>query len=92
MVYAGWIGLFLGLASRVFLPWLNARRLNPEEAQWNWRYIWPQVIAVVIAILLLPLVVQDLESVGEMSVSTAYIVGWFAGDVGRFVDKFITKS
>jgi hypothetical protein len=85
--YLGWIGLGLGLLSRVFVPWLNERRNNPDKAQWSWRYVWPQLIAFGVAVLVLPLVVTDLESIAGMSFGPAWLIGWAAADVGRFIDK-----
>lgn len=90
-IYLGWIGLGLGIISRIFIPWLNERRLNPDEAKWSFRYIWPQIAAVVIAALALPLV-PSIETVGTMGLAPAYLVGWGAGDIGRFIDKAITKQ
>lgn len=90
--YIGWLALGLGLLSRVFVPWFNARRLNPEEAKWSWRYVWPQLIGVGIAVLTLPFVVTDLESIGSLTFGPAWLIGWAAADLGRFADKLITKS
>ena len=92
VAFIGWVGLFFGVVSRVFVPYLNARRNNPEEADWSWRYLWPQLISVVVVALLLPLVLSNLESIGTMPLSASYIVGWGAADIGRFVDKAVTKS
>ena len=91
-MFIGWIGLALGVISRIFVPWLAARRNNPDSADWSWRYLWPQLISVVVVALLLPLVLSNLESVGAMPFSASYIVGWGAADIGRFVDKSVTKS
>lgn len=90
--FLGWIGLGLGVISRIFVPWLQARRQNPEEAQWSWRYIWPQIAGVTIVALLLPLVISDLTAIGGMAFGAAYVVGWGAADMGRFVDKVATKK
>lgn len=92
MLYLGWVGLGLGVLSRIFIPWLNARRLNPDEAQWSWRYIWPQLIGVAVVVLALPLLVPDLEAIGQLALAPGYLVGWGAADLGRFADKWITKS
>jgi len=90
-VYIGWFGLAIGLLSRIFVPWLNVRRLDPENAKWSWRYVWPQLIAVVIAALLLPLVVSDLVAIGGMAFGPAWLIGWAAADIGRFADKLVFK-
>lgn len=92
MMYLGWIGLGVGVLSRIFVPWLNERRLNPDNAKWSWRYVWPQIIAVVVVTLLLPLVISDLESIGAMAFGPAWLIGWAAADIGRFADKLVTKS
>ena len=92
MEYVGWVGLGAGVVSRVFIPWLNARRVNPGEAQWNWRYVWPQLLAVVIIVLGLPLVLSNVENVGSLGFAAAYLIGWAVADVGRFLDKAVTKS
>ena len=91
-MYLGWIGLGVGVLSRIFVPWLNERRLNPDNAKWSWRYVWPQIIAVVVVTLLLPLVISDLESIGAMAFGPAWLIGWAAADIGRFADKLVTKS
>lgn len=92
MLYLGWVGLGMGVVSRIFIPWLNARRVNPDEAQWSWRYIWPQLVAVAIVALGLPLVLGSVEGIGELAFVPAYLIGWAVADVGRFVDKAVTKS
>lgn len=92
MEYVGWVGLGAGVVSRVFIPWLNARRVNPDEAQWNWRYVWPQLLAVVIIVLGLPLVLSNVENVGSLGFAAAYLIGWAVADVGRFLDKAVTRS
>ena len=90
--FIGWIGLGFGVISRIFVPWLNERRLNPDDAKWTWRYVWPQAIAVVVVVLLLPLVLSNVETIGAMSFGPAYLVGWAAADIGRFADKIVLKS
>lgn len=92
MLYLGWVGLGLGVVSRIFIPWLNARRVNPDEAQWSWRYIWPQLVSVAIVALGLPLVLGSVEGIGALAFVPAYLIGWAVADVGRFVDKAVTKS
>ena len=57
-MFIGWIGLALGVISRIFVPWLAARRNNPEGADWSWRYLWPPIISVVVVAVLLPLVLS----------------------------------
>lgn len=88
-LYLGWVGLLLGVLSRIFIPWLNARRLNPEKADFSWPFVWPQLAAVVIVALGLPLVITNIEAVGQLALTSAYLIGWGAADVGRFVDKAV---
>lgn len=92
MEYIGWVGLALGVVSRIFVPWLNVRRVNPENAKWSWRYVWPQLLSVLIAALLLPLMLSDLNLIGGMAFGAAYVAGWGAADIGRFLDKAIIKQ
>lgn len=90
-LYLGWVGLGLGVISRIFIPWLNARRVNPDEANWSWRFVWPQLIAVVIVILGLPLLLSNVEGIGQLAFAPAYLIGWAVADVGRFVDNAVNN-
>jgi hypothetical protein len=92
MEFIGWVGLGFGVVSRIFIPWLNSRRVNPDEAKWSWRYVWPQLVAVLIVALGLPLVLTNVEGVGQLSFAPAYLIGWAVADVGRFVDKAVRKQ
>lgn len=93
VIFSGWVGLGLGVLSRVFVPWLNARRANPDEAKWSWRFVWPQIIAVAIVLLLLPLLLgTSLESVGDMTFVSAYLSGYAVADIGRLVDKRFVEN
>ena len=85
-MFVGWIGLTFGVISRIFVPWLNERRNNPDNAKWSWRYVWPQLVAVVVVALLLPLVLSNVEAIGEMAFGAAYVIGWGVADIGRFAD------
>ena len=78
---------FVGVVSRIFVPWLAKRRKNPEEAQWGWRYVWPQLLSVLLVILVLPLAVQDLDAIVSMQWAMAWLAGWGAADVGREIYK-----
>ena len=88
--YLGWLFLALGGFSRVFVPWLIARRQDPGLS-WSWRYVWPQLVTLLVVALLLPLTV-DLETVSKLEITPAYVVGWGAADIGRLIDKVITKN
>ena len=90
--YLAWIFLVLGVLSRIFVPFLLARRDNPALS-WSWRYIWPQLITVLVVFLVLPLLIADLEAVAGLAPAVAYLSGWAAADVGRQADKlFIRKQ
>ena len=80
----------LGVLSRIFVPWLVARRENPGLG-WSWRYIWPQLVTALVVAMVLPLVV-DLASVAQMEIPAAYLAGWGAADVGRTADKVLLKQ
>lgn len=77
------VSLLIGLAARVFVPWLAARRLDPENAGWDWKFVWPQLLGFGIIVLLLPLLISDLSVVLEMPAQAAWLVGWGAADIGR---------
>lgn len=81
------ISLLFGLAARVFIPWLIARRDNPEQAKWDWKYVWPQLLAFGIVLIVLPLVVADLDKIFSMQWQAAWLLGWGAADLGRKVAK-----
>jgi len=77
----------LGVFGRVFLPWLNARRSNPD-LPWSWRMIWPQLVTGLIVLIVAPLI-TGLEALGSLKPVAAYLSGWAAADVGREIDKFL---
>ena len=48
-----WLALLIflaGVLARVFVPWLIVRYKRPDDpdSKWTWRYIFPQLIAVVV--------------------------------------------
>ncbi len=73
----------LGFVARVFVPWLIARSKNPANSQWSWRYVWPQLIAVIVLLLVAPIVAPNIEEVGQLSMVPAYILGWGTADLGK---------
>jgi len=89
--YLAWIFLVLGILSRIFVPFLLARRDDPNLS-WSWRYIWPQLITVLVIFLVLPLLIADLEAVAGLAPAVAYLAGWAAADLGRETDKLLLKS
>lgn len=91
-VYAAYFSLFAGLIMRVFIPWLAIRQQDPENAQWDWDYVWPQLLSVVIVALLLPLTIGDLASVGAIPAQAAWILGWGAADIGRKTYKALASE
>jgi len=89
--YLAWLFLILGVISRVFVPFLLARRDNPNLS-WSWRFIWPQLITVLVVFLVLPLLIADLELISDLTPAVAYLSGWAATDVGREADKLFTRK
>lgn len=88
---APYLFLLFGIVSRIFVPWLIARREDPTLS-WTWRYVWPQLVSVLVIVLLLPLLLSDLDKTGELPLTAAYLTGWAAADIGRQTDKFFTNS
>jgi hypothetical protein len=86
MILVPWIFLFLGAIARIFLPFLIARRDDPSLS-WDWQYVWPQVLSVLIFILILPLLVDDLAGVGDLDWQFAWLVGYGAASFGRLSAK-----
>lgn len=90
--YGAWISLGVGVLARVFVPWLARRRENPEEAQWNWKFVWPQLLSVALIFLLLPLLIGDLAGLGGLPWQAAWLAGWGAADLGRETYKALAKE
>ena len=90
--YVAYFSLFAGLALRVFIPWLAKRQQDPENAKWNMKYVWPQVLAVVLVALLLPLTIADLSSLGDIPAQAAWVLGWGAADIGRKTYKTLANE
>ena len=87
-----WVLLILGVLSRVFIPWLAKRRENPAEAKWDWKFVWPQLVAAVLILLLLPVLVTDLEAVGTLPLQVGWLAGWAAADIGRKTYKALATE
>lgn len=92
MLAASWISLGIGVLARVFVPWLAKRRENPEEAKWAWKFVWPQLISAALIFLLLPLLISDLEAIGNIPWQAAWLAGWAAGDLGMETYKALAKE
>jgi len=86
MTWLAWLLLLLGGLSRVLLPFLLERRDNPELS-WDWRYLWPQLLSFIIFVLLLPLLVDDLASIGALDPQNAWLVGYGAASFGRLAQR-----
>ena len=82
----------VGLLARAFLPYLARNKENPETADWSWEKIWPQALGFVLIIFVLPLVVDDLQSIWTMDYQAAWLVGWAAGDIGRRTYKALAEE
>ena len=86
MTYLPWLLLFLGAIARICLPFLIARRDDPSLS-WDWKYVWPQVLSVLIFILILPLLVDDLAGVSDLDLQYAWLVGYGAASFGRLAQQ-----
>ena len=86
--YLPWLLLTLGIAARILVPWLIARRDNPSLS-WQWRYIWPQLISFVVIALMLPVLISNLDTVTNLELQSAFLIGWAAADIGNTGRKFI---
>jgi hypothetical protein len=90
--YIAWLSLFAGLFMRVAIPWLAKRQQDPENAKWDWVYVWPQLLSFGLVALLLPLTIQDLASVSDIPAQAAWILGWGAADIGRKTYKALANE
>ncbi len=87
--------LFLGIVSRVFLPWLISRRNAAQSGRslpWTWRFVWPQLVSVGVVVLLLPFLLSNLANIAELEYTAAYLAGWASADLGREADKLLFKQ
>ena len=85
-----WIAVLIfigGVFARVLVPWLIVRYKNPDdpESKWSWRYIWPQLIAVAVLLLVAPILMDDPEALTEMRPVLIYIAGWGTADIGKTI-------
>lgn len=87
-----YISLVFGLLMRVFIPWLAKRQVDPENAKWNWKYVWPQLLSFGLVFLLVPLTVADIGAVGDIPAQAAWVLGWGAGDIGRKTYKTLAQE
>lgn len=79
------VGAFgLGALAKLFVPWLLKRFRNPDapDSKWDWRYLWPQLVAFVIVLLVAP-VLTDVEAINTMAPFGAYLAGWGLGDQAK---------
>ena len=77
------IFLVFGVVARMLVPWLIARYRNPDNAKWTWRYFWPMLLGAGIALLLLPLLFGDLETIKTLAPGVAYLAGWGVADQAK---------
>lgn len=92
LMLAPWVSMAVGVLARVFVPWLAKRRAEPDTAKWKWRFVWPQLIAVVLIFLLLPLLVGNLSEMGGLPWQAAWLAGWAAADIGRETYKALAEE
>ena len=85
--YISWLLLVLGITARIMVPWLIARKENPDLL-WSWCYIWPQLVSFVVIALMLPILISDLANVSNLELQAAFLVGWAAADIGNTARKF----
>lgn len=90
--YYSLVSLLIGVVARIFIPWLAKRQMNPAEAQWDWAYVWPQLLAVLMVLMLLPLVIDDISSLGQNTPQVAWLMGWGAADLGREIYKALVDE
>ena len=88
MEFVPWALMFLGIASRIFVPWLIERRDDPSLS-WQWSYVWPQLVSFVVMALMLPVLVSDLADISTLELQFAFLVGWGAADVGNAGRKIL---
>lgn len=86
-----WILLGTGILARIVVPFLVARRETPDLS-WEWKYVWPQAIGFVIIALMLPVIVPDLDSISNLDLQAAFLVGWAAGDIGNVGRKVLSST
>lgn len=89
MTSANWLTLgtfVLGIVGRVFVPWLLARAKAPEAetSKWNWRYVWPQLVMIVVLGAISPMI-ADVETLFDAGAVVAYTSGWGAADFGKTI-------
>lgn len=91
MMYLPWLMLLLGAVARIFLPFLMKLRNTPDLSwtDFDMRYIWPQLISLVIFVLVLPVLVSDLAGIGGLALQEAFLIGYGAAAFGRLADNGI---
>ena len=91
-MYFGVYSLLFGLLSRIFIPWLAKRQKDPISAKWSWKYVLPQIVSFLLVVLLLPLLINDLQLILDVSVQEGWLIGWGVGDIGRKTYKALAES
>ena len=85
-----WLALLIflaGVLARVFVPWLITRYRKPDDpkSKWNWRYVFPQLIAFLVLVLVAPIIMDDPEALTTMRPVMVYIAGWGTADIGKTI-------
>ena len=92
MEFLPYVSLFIGLFARVFVPWLAKRRIDPDKYAWQWKLLWPQLLAFGLVLMVLPLVIGDLTMIQDLGPQAAWLIGWGAADVGSQTYKAFAKD
>ena len=87
-----WVSLVVGVIARIFVPWLAKRQAAPDSAKWAWKFVWPQLLSVVLIFLVLPIVVKDLLVVSTLPAQIAWLLGWGAASLGRQTYKTLARE
>jgi hypothetical protein len=90
-MYEPYIALVAGILARMLIPWLVQVYKNRNGWNWQWKYLRGQLVAAVIAFVALPLLLSDLAEVGSWGIQEAFLAGYGAAEIGRFLDKAITE-
>lgn len=88
---APYLFFVVGVIGRVVIPYVKARIDSSEPLSFDWRYLVGQLIGAAVA--LVPLVAGDefLSQIGSLSWLGAILYGWGSGDVGRTLQKVVSK-
>ncbi len=88
----GFYFLIAGILSRMLIPWLVKVYQSQNGFNWEWKYLRGQAIAVLITFVGLPLLLNDISAVGAWDAQAAFLSGYAAAEIGRFIDKVVTEK